>query len=87
MVNKTKTKAIRYQQGNMCLRRKELVSSGRSDFFTLLFSACKKHCSSRASILSVDVVKVSNATCRGREKWTSTFDDYILYKGDHAVSK
>lgn len=42
-----------YQQVNMWFRRNVLVSRGSSDFLTLLFRACRKHCSSRASISSV----------------------------------
>ena len=42
-----------YQQENMWMRRNVLVSRGSSDFFTLVFRACRKHCNSRASIASV----------------------------------
>lgn len=53
--NKTKVQLNFYQQENMWLRRNVLVSRGSSDFFTFLLSAWRKHCNSRASMVSVDI--------------------------------
>lgn len=47
------TLIVLYQQANMWFRRNVLVSRGSSDFFTLLLRAWRKHCNSRASIVSV----------------------------------
>lgn len=41
-----------YQQENMWLPRKVLVSKGRSAFLTRHFKACKKHCCNSSSICS-----------------------------------